>query len=305
MTDWLAAFRRNRLLKLLSLLLAVALWLAVGSEERTETTLNLSLELVNLPDNLVVTSELPSALQVRVMGPRSVIRKLSQNRLTHALDLAGLKGGRHSFALRPTSFAFPSGAVVTRINPNPLNLTLTPTVTRTLPIKPVLESNLPRGYEVTDVRLKPDQVTVKGPLSEMANLKYLLTLPIDLGQVTSSTTVATDLDFKSLHLTLKEQTPILAELTVAPKQTTRTFTGVPITAAPQPARLQPSQVTVVLEGAWLKLKDLKPENLKVTVDTKNLRPGRHRLKVSVSLPPEIRLESVKPDTVTVKVGKAP
>ena len=49
MKDWLASLGRHKALKLLSLLLALALWLAVGGEERTETTLSMSLELVNLP----------------------------------------------------------------------------------------------------------------------------------------------------------------------------------------------------------------------------------------------------------------
>ena len=72
----LAFLGRNRSLKLLSLFLAVALWLAVGGEELTETNLNISLELLNLPSHLMVTSEVPSSIQVRVSGPRGLIRPL-------------------------------------------------------------------------------------------------------------------------------------------------------------------------------------------------------------------------------------
>jgi hypothetical protein len=85
--------------------LAIALWFAVSGEERTETTLTLSLELVNLPRQIVITSEVPPNLQVRVVGPRSIISKLSQTRLTQSIDLTGYKPGRHSI-LSSQHFSF-------------------------------------------------------------------------------------------------------------------------------------------------------------------------------------------------------
>jgi len=103
--NWFGTFGRNKLLKILSLLLAVALWFAVSGQERTETTLSLNLELVNLNQSLMVTSEVPPAIQVRVMGPRSLINNLSQSRLSESLDLAGYGTGRHTFYLRPNSFS--------------------------------------------------------------------------------------------------------------------------------------------------------------------------------------------------------
>ena len=147
MKNWLASLGRHKALKLLSLLLAIALWFAVSGEERTETTLTLSLELVNLPRQIVITSEVPPNLQVRVVGPRSTINKLSQTRLTQSIDLTGYKTGRHSYPFGPNSFSFPRGVQVIRISPNPLNLTLATSMTRTLTIRPVIEGRPPAGEE--------------------------------------------------------------------------------------------------------------------------------------------------------------
>lgn len=296
---------RHKPLKLLSLLLAVALWFAVGGEERTETALHMSLELVNLPPQQVLVSEVAPGLQVRVMGPRSIITKLSQSRLSHTLDLSGYKSGRHSFSLGPNSFSFPRGVLVTRIQPNPLVLTLAATITRTLPIKPTLEGSPHEGYELLNATTRPEQVTVTGPAPELAGLKFIPTLPIDLSQITGPIMVATDLDFKNLHLSLKEQVPILADIAVGPKTLTRTFSAVPVAAAPKPARLQPPQVTLTLKGPWHQLKDLKPADLKPTVNTLNLSPGRHRLNVAVQLPPGLELVRTQPGAVMVIMGKSP
>ncbi|MDP3181970.1 MAG: CdaR family protein [Desulfobaccales bacterium] len=303
MSDWRTFLGRNRGLKLLALGLAVALWFAVGSEERTETTLNLALELANLPPKMIITSEVPASLQVRAIGPASVVRKLTQTRLVHTIDLSGYKSGRHSFSLGPNSFSFPRGVTVTRIQPNPLKLTLAVTTTRTLPIKPVLEGRPPDGYEVTEVKTRPDQITIKGPAPELADLKFVPTLPIDLTNISGSTTVATDVDFKNLHLTVQEQISILADLTIEAREATRTIPGVPVEARPRAARLSPSQVTLTLQGPGLRLKDLKPKDLKATVDTQNLGTSRRRLKVAVSPPSGVRLLKVQPDTVTAQGAK--
>jgi YbbR domain-containing protein len=302
--SWFGTLKRNRLLKLLSILLAIALWFAVSGEERTETTLNMALQMVNLQPNLMVTSEVPPAIQVRVAGPRSIINNLSQTRPSETLDLAEYKSGRHTFYLGPNSFAFPRGVQVIRIQPNPINLTLAATMTQTLPIKPVLENNPPEGYEVISIKTRPLQVTVIGPYSELAELNYLSTLPIDLSRLKEPTSIATDIDFKNLHLSLKEPVPILADIQVGPKTFTRTFSGVPVLTDPQPAKVSPAQVTITVKGPWPQMQDLKAEAFKTWVDTRNLRPGRHRVNVSVELPGGVSLVRSRPSSVTVTVAKS-
>jgi YbbR domain-containing protein len=303
--NWLGSLRRHKALKILSLLLALALWFAVSGEERTETTLILALELTNTPPNMVITSEVPPNLQVRVIGPRSIISKLSQTRLTQTLDLTGYKSGRHLYYFGPNSFSFPRGVQVIRISPNPINLTLVTSMTRSLPIRPVLEGQPPQGYEVLGAETRPQKVVVKGPFTELEDLRFINTLPIDVSHLTERTVISTDLDFKNLHLSLKEPVPILAEIDIAARPLARTISGIAVVAVPGPASLKPAQVTVSLKGPWRQVKDLKADDLKATVDTQNLAPGRHRLNVSVSLPDGLSLVKVQPAAVTAVVGKSP
>ena len=305
MQKWLASLGRHKALKLLSLLLALALWFAVSGEERTETSLHMALEFVNLPAKMVITGEIPAELQVRVIGPRSIVNKLSQTRLTQTIDLANYKSGPHTFYLGPNSFSFPRGVVVTRIQPNPLTLNLSPTISATLPIKPVLAGNPPEGYELVNAKVRPEQVTVSGPLQELSDLKFIPTHPIDLRRLTELTIIATDLDFKNLHLTLKDQIPILAELDIQPKTLIRTLSGVPVLPEPGPALLTPSQVAVTVQGPWPRVKDLKPEDVKAAVDTRNLSRGRARLTISINLPQGVSLVRVQPGSVSASREKKP
>ncbi|MFW6126993.1 MAG: YbbR-like domain-containing protein [Thermodesulfobacteriota bacterium] len=303
MPGWLASLGRNKALKLLSLFLALALWLAVGGEERTETTLNISLELANLPQNLMVTSEVPSSVQVRVTGPRGFIRTLSQSRLTHSLDLAGVKAGRQSFPLAADSFDFPRGVQVTRVQPNPVVLTLTPTTTRSLPVQPVFMGHPPEGYEVKSVKTRPEKIEVRGPVSELEKLEFIPTVPLDITGLTSPITLATSPNFKELHLTLVQQRPILADVDIGPQTLQRTFKDVPVIPQPLTATLSPSKVSVTLQGPWPRVKGLEIQDLLATVDTEDLSPGRHRLKVQVQIPPGLTLEKISPKTIQARIKK--
>jgi YbbR domain-containing protein len=303
--EWLASLGRHKGLKLLSLLLALALWFAVSGEERTEASLHVGLEVLNLPAKMANTNEVPAELQVRVIGPRSIINKLAQSRQTYPIDLAGLKSGSHTFYPGPNSFSFPRGVVVNRIQPTAITINLSPTIAVTLPIKPVLAGSLPEGYELKGVKSRPEQVTVNGPSEELTDLKFIPTHPIDVRRLTEITVLATDLDFKNLHLTLKNQMAILAELDIQPKTLIRTLSGVPVLPEPGPALLTPSQVAVTVQGPWPRVKDLKPADVKATVDTRSLSRGRLRLNVSISLPQEVSLVRVQPGWVGASREKAP
>ncbi|MEJ2090960.1 MAG: CdaR family protein [Syntrophobacterales bacterium] len=303
MHGWLASLGRHKALKLLSLFLAVALWLAVGGEERTETNFNITLELVNLPQNLMVTSEVPSNLHVRVTGPRGLIRTLSQSHLTYSLDLAGVKAGRQTFPLGADSFNFPRGVQITRVQPNPLVLTLTPTMTRTLPVQPAFMGHPPEGYEVKSVKTRPSEVKVKGPVSELQGLKLIPTVPLDITGLSSPITLATSLNFKELHLAMIEKAPILADVDIGPKVLKRTFKNVPVIPQPLSAKLSPSKVRITLQGPWPRVKKLEPADLQVFVDTQDLSRGRHRLKVQVQLPEGLTLEKVSPVTILAHIQK--
>jgi len=302
---WLASLNRNRTLKLLSLLLALALWFAVGREERTETSLHMAVEFINLPAKMVVTGEVPKELEVQIIGPRSQVNRLSQTPQTYPIDLAGMKSGQQTFYPGPHSFSFPRGVVVNRIQPAAITINLSTSFSATLSIKPVVVGSPPEGYELKGVKTKPEQVTVSGPQEELTDLKFIPTYPIEVRRLTEMTVLPTDLDFKNLHLTLKNPVPILAELDIQPKMLTRTIPGVAVSPEPTPVNLKPDQVTVTVQGPWPLVKKLKVGDLKATVDTAILGRGRSRLSVSLSLPQGVTLLRVQPEKVTCLSGKSP
>src|SRR3972149_6282593 len=76
-------------LKLLSLALAVLLWLVVAGEEAVERGLRVPLELQQIPDGVELLGEVPDTVDVRVRGSSGALSRVGAGGIVAGLDLGG------------------------------------------------------------------------------------------------------------------------------------------------------------------------------------------------------------------------
>jgi YbbR domain-containing protein len=90
----------NFWLKILSLVLATGLWLAISpDQEPAEVTLRVPIELRHLPSQLEISSVSVPEAQVRVRGPERTIRDLRSTDIHADLELKDAAPGEHTFDL--------------------------------------------------------------------------------------------------------------------------------------------------------------------------------------------------------------
>jgi YbbR domain-containing protein len=302
LNKYLASLKKNKGLKFFALLLALVAWLALGSEERTETSLQLVLEITNLPKNLMIINEIPSQLEVRVQGPRSVIRELSTEKLHKQIDLSGTKPGSRSEIFTPGGLNFPRGVVVTRIRPSAITIELDQALIRRLEVQPVIKGSPAAGFEVGEVSISPKEVLLRGPQGEINHLKHINTIPIDISNLSSSVTKDVELDFQNLALTYLDQT-LIAKITIKPKLETKTYNNVIIIpiGSTGPLRLDPTKVSITVRGPITNLELLRPEDISARINLKTLKPGLYEAKVAVSLPDGLEALKVSPEKIAVRI----
>ncbi|PLY02810.1 MAG: YbbR domain pair protein [Desulfuromonas sp.] len=165
-------------LKLLSLLFATVLWLFIVGEQKLERGFSVPLELKNLPESLMVTSEVPSHIDVRIIGPRTLLVNQDPAQLSISIDLKGLKEGVSTFRRLEDRINLPGGMRVSRLFPSYVDIKLEEMVERELQPKVVFEGTLPEGLEVERVVLGEELVKVSGARSEVTRLKEVRTEPI-------------------------------------------------------------------------------------------------------------------------------
>ena len=165
-------------LKLVSLILAFSLWYIVAGERGTEIVLSIPLEFRNLPEGLEVMEESAQQVDVRLRGSSEFLRALSPQAIQAAMDLSEAKPGHQTVYLTPSQVETPYGVRVMRVTPASVNLVIEALAERTVQVVPRVVGEPAAGFVITNILLRPHQITISGPASTLENLDQLTTEPI-------------------------------------------------------------------------------------------------------------------------------
>ena len=116
--------------KLISIILAGGLWLAVARDPITEMVVDVPIEFNSVPQDFQITSESPLRTKITLRGPERAIRRLQDTDVYAQIGFSGAEAGAKSFDLSPHQVQHPAGLEVVQIVPNRIHLTLEPKAER-------------------------------------------------------------------------------------------------------------------------------------------------------------------------------
>ena len=200
--------------KLLAVLLAVIMWYFVVGEERAEVGLTVPLVLINMPRDLIVVNNVTQGIEIRVNGPRSLVRSLSMENLSKSLDLSNTREGAVSFSISSEGIPLPRGVKITRINPTQVTVVLQKLLTRKITVHPRITGKPALGYELESIQTNPDQVDIAGPEEVVEKLEGLFTKPIDIQGLKTDLKQRISLDFRNYQIYLVKEVPLEIEVKI-------------------------------------------------------------------------------------------
>ena len=195
----------NWTLKLISLVFALVLWMFIMGERRLEVGYRVPLELQNVPKELMVVNEVPSLVDIRISGPRTLQMKVSPNDISIIVDLADLKPGLTTFKSLEERLNLPSGLRVTRLSPSFIDLKLERIKQKLVPIKFKLVGEPLPGFEIVGVKVVPDEVIVEGGETELKNVSEVITEDVDLTGVNDGFSLIVPLVHSGTYTRLKDE----------------------------------------------------------------------------------------------------
>lgn len=301
--QWIGVLTYNFPLKLLSLAIAFALWSFVNFGERdAEDTLRVPIELRNIPANLMITSPRDDFVEVRVVGPRTLLGRVDKNRLAIPIDLSGVKPGPAVFRLSSDSLPLPRGVRVARITPAQVTLELERVAHKTVPVRVRLAGRLPTHLEIAETKVSPEMVEVSGPVSTIEDVTTAYTQSIDVTSLGAGTferelplePVGDYVSFSAVRVAVQLR---VEEIFVA-KEIRRVKVEV------RNARLQsvvtPPTVDLTVRGPKRLLQEGSnlPE-VSVYWDAEDKGPGRYEASPLINVPDGLEVVAVRPKLVRV------
>lgn len=157
-------------LKLLSIAMAVVLWVYVTNElnpTKEKDFKNIPVDIRGLGQNLAA-SDLPESVNVRVSANQDVIGDLNAKSIETYIELGNVGPGEQEV---PVKVKVPSGVTVTDLRPQRVKVKLEKMGEKQVPvvIKPLADPM--EGYRVLSTEAIPNEVILRGPESALGQIK--------------------------------------------------------------------------------------------------------------------------------------
>jgi len=206
-------------LKLVSLVLATALWAAVARRPSSEIGFSVSLEYQNFPDRTAVLGDLTDRVEVRLRGSSSLLRTLTPQDVYLPIDVEGFKVGEDKVvSLRPDMVHAPFGVEVVRVYPSQVTVMIAPITTKRIKIEPKLSGRPEAGFSVEKTIVTPATLELEGPENRLNSLDTIPSTAIDLDGRRSTFRQSVDLDISDPVIRIVNPGPISVEVVLRRSQ---------------------------------------------------------------------------------------
>jgi YbbR domain-containing protein len=300
-------FFKDIWLKLGALFLALLLWFHVITDRSYEFIFSCPLRVVNVPDNLILYDEVPQEVSFLVKGKGKTILKLFlSQREELKIDGSKFTAREINYQIKPEEISLPTENLeVQEITfPERFNIKLDYYRKKMVKVIPRIVINPDEDFLfLGDVKLQPQEVVVEGPRRFVRTINSVLSESKVIEGAKEPVSESVDLippegfnvkcEPKKVNFFANVQQGVRKEIMVKISNLNST--------SGKNIKINPDHVNLILLGEEKKINTLKPEDVVVTLDLKGDK-GKYKFPPIIKLPPQIKLISVKPDSLEVEIN---
>ena len=188
-------FARDWQLKLVSLGLALGLWLLLVPSEKmsSEKSLTIPLETRNVPPGLEIVERPVATIDITLRAPNRILNQIGPSGLVASVDLERATVLQQEYPLHASLIAVPPGAEVVQIAPSKVTIKLERTAGAVLEVLTMLRGKPAQGFRVARTEIEPSGVAVQGPESRVRAAASATTAPVDISGINESTVFDADI----------------------------------------------------------------------------------------------------------------
>lgn len=278
----------------------------VATNRTYEYQIQIPIRLVDVPEDLVLTSDQPDDLQVMIQATGKQLISMAMADAQIDLSLLDYTRGTHEREIVAadvlSALDRPYGSFEIVI-PRSIRLTLERRIEKALPVLVTNEFEPRIGFAVmSEPIVEPDSIMVSGPASVVSKLRSIPTDSMQFVDLDSPLEERIGLLLPdSLHLTTSDSS-VLLQLAVEPKRT-RQFDSVAV----QPPRgfnldkfkVEPETITVVLEIPGSEVDSFSVEDFEISFKRPPILRDSVRAALKTTLPDNVSIVSPLVDSVLI------
>jgi len=212
---------RNWGLKLVSIVLALGLWLVLVPADKvlSEKILTVPLEMRNIPEDMEIMERSAATVDVTVRAPSRILAQISPSTLSARLDLEKATVYQLEYPLNKSIISLPPGADVIEVRPNKVQIKLEWTKEATLAVHPSVRGKVGAGFRIAKIEVDPKEVSVRGPESKVRPKDTVTTAPVDVTGLDRTKDFEADLILPRAELRLvSARTTAVVTVTIEPEK---------------------------------------------------------------------------------------
>lgn len=206
---------KNIWLKIISLILATALWIFVILSGRTEIAMDVPIVYTGLKQQLGMMDSLKK-VNISIEGQGSLLKNIRRGEIRAVVDLSKAKSGRSFFTLTKENFELPKTLLLTNIDPETISVTIESELKKSIPVKPIIVGRPEKGFTIFNIKVVPENIVIEGPKSLIMNIYLVKTEPIDINGLNTDLQYKANLDLENstirkkinkveVHITVKKR----------------------------------------------------------------------------------------------------
>jgi YbbR domain-containing protein len=207
---------RNIEWKLLSLILAMLVWVAIYREPIIFSVLAAPVQFKNAPKDLEISSDFTESVDIETRGPAGLLRNLSEKRVAVMLDFNTVRSpGERTFTIERRNTNLPSGVEIVRVVPSQLRFIFEQRIVRQVRVDPQFSGVLPKGLHIVSTVAIPPELAIIGPESKVHKVTVLHTDPVDLNDMSEDKTMRVTAYLPNSQLRFKDSPEVTVKVSVA------------------------------------------------------------------------------------------
>lgn len=259
----------------------------------------------SLGPNYVVGDMTTKSKSILLKGPRTLVNKVAH--VVAEVDLSSRKDDENISV--PIKLLDDEGHDIVGVEKEPsvvdINVPILKTVT--VPIELNLEKQLPENYEITEVTIKPNKITLKGD-KNISNLTFIQTKPVDVNKLIGNIDVPVELELPENVSLLNPNEKVTVSLNVE-ENSTKTFeyilSEIDIRNLDNSLAIDMDDssktVEVLVKGNKKIIENLSKEDIGLYLDFNMLDEGTHKVHLGSNAPIGITVKEIIPQSIEFKI----